>query len=963
MHHEERESGAGKEEAAIFVMHDGAIRRILPVGSGSSVAVEQTSGGVGGAGGFRITLSSPAPFPPFTFLADTLSDRITAFLAALRDAQHTAGEQGCSPDGDGETLTWTQAYSPAGGVTGSHSPVRTRARASSSQSFVPPPLPSPDALGARPFDPTDAEEDYSAEERASMERWMVDRLREREDEFMRKEEIRVWCGTFNVNDKQPKRVADIEPWLDGCAGAELLVFGFQELDLSTEAMLRYTPYREDAWRHAIEEALAARYPDVAYTKLHSRQLVGALLLVFVRDDVRQHVRDVSSASLATGLMGMLANKGAVGVRLRYRDAPLTFVNSHLAAFVQNVTQRNAQFRDTAAQLVFPYPSGAERSDVWVPNLRPDAPKIGLGWGVWQTEVLVWMGDLNYRIDLPRTDVDRMVKNKEHDLLLHFDQLQIQKQHGLAFQGFEESPITFPPTFKFDNGTQDYDTSEKQRVPSWTDRILHLAMREDSVRRVEHYTSHPAVTLSDHKPVSALFTLSVYDIVQEKRRQVQQEIAAELDRFDHDAMPDVKLAPGPSVEFGEIRYNEPVSREIEVLNVGSVIAPWSFVIKPGTSSISQPWLVLSPSSGLVMPSSRQTVTLTIHVTSQTGAGTLSFPSTADAGELADLLVLSVRGKDLFLAVSAQSWIPTVFGAALPHLVRLEAPIRSTTLEQRVAIAQDAAGERAGKEPLPRSAVPLELARTVGYLAEHALDVPGLFATPGDEKLVELAKECLDTGGEFPSDSFLPSPEPASPGAEDGSSSDIAHPEVADAVAALDALEADIGSISLSSPPLSARPASPPRLPVRNNECEVDHLGLHSLADCVLLFLDALAEPVVTYEAYDRALRCDARDEAYRVVRELPEAHANTLLYILAFLRILLNQIEDLLERAARMDRLAVIFSTVLLRAPPSERSSLTPSKPSTPTPNAIDPATVPRRKKTFVLLLLQDEAATGGGAGQ
>lgn len=46
--------------------------------------------------------------------------------------------------------------------------------------------------------------------------------------------------------------------------------------------------------------------------------------------------------------------------------------------------------------------------------------------------------------------------------------------GHAFRYVREAPITFCPTYKFDKHTPDplgYDSSEKRRVPAWTDRIF------------------------------------------------------------------------------------------------------------------------------------------------------------------------------------------------------------------------------------------------------------------------------------------------------------------------------------------------------------------------------------------------------------------------------------------------------------------------------------------------------------
>ncbi|KAI1138546.1 DNase I-like protein [Hypoxylon sp. FL0543] len=60
-----------------------------------------------------------------------------------------------------------------------------------------------------------------------------------------------------------------------------------------------------------------------------------------------------------------------------------------------------------------------------------------------------------------------------DSLLPHDQLKRMIKERKAFhEGWREGPITFLPTYKYDVGTVGlFDSSEKQRAPSWCDRIL------------------------------------------------------------------------------------------------------------------------------------------------------------------------------------------------------------------------------------------------------------------------------------------------------------------------------------------------------------------------------------------------------------------------------------------------------------------------------------------------------------
>ena len=77
-----------------------------------------------------------------------------------------------------------------------------------------------------------------------------------------------------------------------------------------------------------------------------------------------------------------------------------------------------------------------------------------------------------------------------------DQCRREMAAGRVFRYVREAPITFRPTYKFDKHVADpygYDSSEKHRVPAWTDRIFFRGsafIKNADVRLQQHAFQDP-----------------------------------------------------------------------------------------------------------------------------------------------------------------------------------------------------------------------------------------------------------------------------------------------------------------------------------------------------------------------------------------------------------------------------------------------------------------------------------------
>ncbi|XP_030292533.1 inositol polyphosphate 5-phosphatase K isoform X2 [Sparus aurata] len=316
-------------------------------------------------------------------------------------------------------------------------------------------------------------------------------------------DFRVYIVTWNVGSAVPPD--DITSLFgpnvsDG--SVDMFIIGLQEVNSMINKRLKDVLF-SDQWSELCMDTLS----PFGYVLVASQRMQGVLLLVFSKFCHLPFLRGVQTESTRTGLGGYWGNKGGVSARMTVFGHPVCFLNCHLPAHMRNLEQRMEDFESILQQQQF---------------------DGGTATGVLDHDVVFWFGDLNFRIeDYDIHVVKCAIDSNKLPLLWERDQLNMAKNTESILEGFNEAPLKFPPTYKFDVGTHTYDTSTKKRKPAWTDRILWRLRRTGSpvpthnaalqrgltswlggaTKVTQHvYRSHMGYTISDHKPVSALFSL-------------------------------------------------------------------------------------------------------------------------------------------------------------------------------------------------------------------------------------------------------------------------------------------------------------------------------------------------------------------------------------------------------------------------------------------------------------------------
>ncbi|GJQ13577.1 hypothetical protein GpartN1_g5368.t1 [Galdieria partita] len=744
----------------------------------------------------------------------------------------------------------------------------TRRRASSTDTSV-----GSQPILAKDLEDIENEQENILNSSKARRAWIRREVARRAPEYTESFTVTIFVTTWNVNGRKP--IIEIRDWLlpsklemidednqpfigsINVGDVDIYVIGLQEVqELSGTNAVLTDPNRGRLWQHRIEMTLFA--PE-RYVCVQSRQLVGILLLVFVRKDHEMFTRDVMVTEVGTGIMNRGGNKGGVVTRMRIYDTTLCIASCHLTAHDHNVERRNQDFHELMRKAIFMDP------DVRTSPYSPYAPDPNMAHEsnfttVADHDFVFFLGDLNYRINLPVEEVMSCIHQADWKHLREYDQLNLARKAKAVFQGFEEGVLNFAPTYKhepFGDGYEEREEGGLKRTPAWCDRVLWKAKQSSNIRQLA-YQRHELYS-SDHRPVLALFEAKFRRTNKNKKNQVIAEVQRMLEQRENELRPQIALSC-QDISLGLVEFNIPATSTLTVTNVGRVKAKISFPPRRFPS-----WLRVAPPACELEP--QASIELHFRILVDVDCGSSSSLSFGDE-ELSCTLVLHVEfGNDYFISIYGQ-YKKTCFGSNLERLAHPHLPFRASL---------DSSSIKAAFRPrIPTTkGLPCEIWRL-----GHVLWQRRFFAGSWDsiEGSPTFLKD-LERSGRYYGEGF--------PFIESGD------PEQA----------------------LQVRECLDTGQPIPN------YISGKSIAFCLCQFLRYLEDPVIPREfcsACVTAAKSASLDTVKQVVSLLPPVHQNVLIYLVELLKEFLHCYSS--HRDYLFTCIPEIFSDLLLCSSMSNQDS-------------------------------------------
>lgn len=290
-------------------------------------------------------------------------------------------------------------------------------------------------------------------------------------EFTTSSVLCVCIITWNMNGKMS--VEDVTKLVSSNRKFDLLVFGLQEVPKCDVAQV-------------LQETMAETHILLCQKTMQSLQM-----FLFGAKSSEKYIRELKVDKHAVGGCGGIIGrkKGAVAMYINFSGIRMVFVSCHLAAHENKVEKRNSECQHISHSLF-------SKNDIQYTK---------------SADITVWLGDLNYRLQgISSIPARKLIEENHQSKLRGKDQLLQEAEKGEVFNGYCEGTLLFKPTYKYNIGSSNYDTSYKIRVPSWTDRILFKVDHTSGLDAVlNSYEALDCIRSSDHKPVRAHLCLKVH----------------------------------------------------------------------------------------------------------------------------------------------------------------------------------------------------------------------------------------------------------------------------------------------------------------------------------------------------------------------------------------------------------------------------------------------------------------------